>query len=112
MEEQNKVNEIHHLTVRFLVSSSGTWTAEFLGLRSSGIGDHESSVVLDEAVLQDSLGVLVDVLLVVSNDGSADGLSYGVDLSHSSTTADLDFDVNGAESVLADHEEGLLKLES
>ena len=40
------------LTVRFLVSGSGTWTAELLGLLSSRIGDEEGSIVRDEEILK------------------------------------------------------------
>lgn len=56
------------LTVRFLVSGSGTWTAEFLRLASSVIGNEECSVVLYKGLLQLVLGVFVNVFLVVGDD--------------------------------------------
>ena len=40
------------LTVRFLVSGSGAWTAELLRFLSSRIGDEERSIVRDEEVLK------------------------------------------------------------
>merc|ERR1719219_651941 len=107
-EQNNCVN----LSIRFLVSCSGTWTTEFFAFGSSWIGNHQGSVVLNEAVLQDSFGVLVNVLLVVSDYSSTDSLSDGVDLSDSSTTADFNFDVNSGESFGATNEKWLLKFES
>lgn len=35
------------LTVGFLVSGAGTWTAELLGLAATWVGDQQTPVVLD-----------------------------------------------------------------
>jgi hypothetical protein len=95
-----------------LVSGSGTWTTEFLAFGSSWIGNHQSSVVLDQGILQDSFGVFIDVLLVVRDNSSGDSLSDSVDLSNSSTTTDLDFDINSGESFGAANQKWFLELES
>lgn len=49
------------LTVGFLVAGSGTWTAELFGLSSARVGDEESSVVVQQGVLDLLLGSLIDV---------------------------------------------------
>merc|ERR1712026_69191 len=110
---QNLNKELEHcLTVRFLVSGTGAWTAKLLGLASSGIGDHQGSVVLNELVLEDSLTVLIDVLLVVSDEAASDSLTDGIDLGDSTTTRDLDFDVDLGESLFADDEKWLFEFKS
>ena len=83
----------HRLTVRFLVPRTRTWTAEFLGLAPPVVSDEQRTVVLHERLLQLVLGVLVDVFLVVGDDGFGDGLADGVDLRGVSTTGDADADV-------------------
>lgn len=98
------------LTVRFLVTSTSTWTTEFLGLGPSGIGNEECAVVLDESLLELVLGVLVDVLLVVGDDGLGDGLADGVDLGDVTTTGDADTDIDTGELVEADDQKGLVDL--
>lgn len=55
------------LTVGLLEARAGTLTTELLGLATSGIGDEESTVELNEGGLQGVLGVLIDVLGVVGN---------------------------------------------
>ena len=69
-------------------------------------------VVCDECLLQGVLGVLIDELLVVCNDGLADGLTDGVDLGSVSTTGNANADVDIGEFLEADDEEGLVDLES
>ena len=54
-------------SVRLLVSSSGTVTAELFGLHTSGVSYEQTLVVLNEKLLKLSLGGLVVVLLVVSD---------------------------------------------
>jgi len=49
------------LTVRLLVASTGTWTAELLGLAATRIADQQGSVVLNQNVLDLLLGGLIDV---------------------------------------------------
>ena len=82
------------LTVGLLVAGAGTLTAELLGLAPPVVGDEEYAVVLDEGLLELVLGVLVDKLLVVGDDGLGDGLADGVDLRGVTTTGDADADVD------------------
>ena len=82
------------LTVGLLVAGAGTLTAELLGLAPPVVGDEECAVVLDEGLLELVLGVLVDKLLVVGDDGLGDGLADGVDLRGVTTTGDADADVD------------------
>lgn len=54
--------------------------------------------------------MLVDVLLVVGDDGLGDGLADGVDLGGVTTAVDADADVDAGELVGADDQEGLVDL--
>lgn len=99
------------LTVRFLVTSTGTGTAEFLGLGPSGIGDEKCAVVLDESLLDLVLRVLIDELLVVGDNRLGDGLADGVDLGNVTTTGDADTDVDSSELVKTDDQEGFVDLD-
>jgi len=103
---------IPHLTVRLLVSGSGTGTSKLLRLASSVISDQQRSVVLDKGLLQRVLAVLIDVLLIVCNDRLGDGLADGVDLGCVSTSGNSDADVDASELVQADNQEGFVDLES
>jgi len=85
---------VSSLTVGLLVAGAGTGTAELLGLAPPVVGDEECAVVLDEGLLELVLGVLVDELLVVGDDGLGDGLADGVDLRGVTTTGDADADVD------------------
>jgi hypothetical protein len=58
------------------------------------------------------LGVLIDELLVVCNNGLGDCLTDGVDLRSVSTTGNTDTDVDTGELVQTDNQEGLVDLES
>jgi hypothetical protein len=98
------------LTVRLLVPGAGTATTELLGLGATVVGNEECAVVLDKSLLQLVLGVLIDVLLVVSDKGLGDGLTDGVDLGSVTTTGDADTDVNTGELVETDDEERLVDL--
>lgn len=82
------------LTVRLLVPCARTWTAELLGLAPPVVGNEQCAVVLDEGLLELVLRVLVDVLLVVGDDGFGNGLADGVDLGSVTTTGDADADVD------------------
>ena len=82
------------LTVRLLVPRTRTWTAELLGLAPPVVGNEQCAVVLNESLLELVLRVLVDVLLVVGDDGFGDRLTDGVDLGSVSTTGDADADVD------------------
>jgi hypothetical protein len=98
------------LTVGFLVPGTGTATTELLGLRTTVVGDEQCAVVLNKSLLQLVLGVLIDVLLVVGDDGLGDGLADGVDLGGVTTTGDTDADVDTGELVSADDQERLVDL--
>ena len=54
--------------------------------------------------------MLVDVLLVVGDDGLGDCLADGVDLRGVTTTGDTDADVDTGELVGSDDQEGLVDL--
>ena len=55
-------NQLHKtLTVRLLVAGTSTLTTKLLGLAAAGIGHQESSVILNELLLDGALGGLVDV---------------------------------------------------
>lgn len=54
--------------------------------------------------------MLIDVLLVVGDDGLGDGLTDGVDLRGVTTTGDADADVDTSELVSANDQEGLVDL--
>ena len=107
---QKEKTRARNLTVRLLVTGAGTATTELLGLGPTVVGDQQGAVVLDEGLLELVLRVLVDVLLVVGDDGLGDGLADGVDLGGVTTTSDADADVNTGELVSADNQEGLVDL--
>lgn len=98
------------LTVRLLESGAGTLTTELLGLAATVVGNEESTVVLSESSLEGVLGVLVNELLVVGNQGLGNGLTDGVDLGSVTTTGDADTDVNTGELVKTNNEERLVDL--
>jgi hypothetical protein len=56
--------------------------------------------------------VLIDVLLVVGDNGLGDGLTDGVDLGCVSTTSNSDADVDIGEFLKTNDEEGFVDLES
>ena len=98
------------LSVRLLVSGSGTWTTELLWLALSAVGNQQGSVVLDKGALQLVLGVLVDIFLVVGDNRLGDGLSDGVDLRSVTTTGDAHSDIDTCELIGSDDQEGLVDL--
>jgi hypothetical protein len=100
------------LTVRLLVTGTGTGTTKLLGLRSSGVGNEEGSVVRDEGLLQLVLGLLINELLVVGNDTLGNSLADGVNLGDMTTTGDANTDVNVGELLETSNEEGLVNLVS
>lgn len=98
------------LTVGLLVPCAGTATTELLGLRTAVVGNEQCAVVLDKSLLELVLGVLVNVLLVVGDNGLGDGLTDGVDLRGVTTTGDADTDVDTGELVGTDDQDGLVDL--
>lgn len=61
------IEDSYRLTVRLLVTGTGTWTTKLLWLATSVVGNEQSTVVRDESLLQLVLAVLIDVLLVVGD---------------------------------------------
>lgn len=100
------------LSVGLLEAGTGTTTTELLGLAAAVVGDEEGAVKGDEGLLEQVLGVLVDELLVVGDQGLGDGLTDGVDLRGVTTAGDADADVDVGELVDADDQEGLVDLRS
>merc|ERR1712168_31471 len=100
------------LTVRFLVTRTGAGTAEFLRLLATGIGDEEGTIIRDEQILDLLLRLLVNILLVVGNQTTGNGLADGVHLGDATTTANADADVNAGEFLLANDQKWLLEFES
>lgn len=76
----------------------------------SRISNEESTVVGDESLLQLVLALLVNVLLVVGDNGLGYGLTDGVDLRDMTTTGDPDADVDVGELVESDDEQRLVDL--
>lgn len=90
-----------YLSVRLLEASSCTSSSELLRLASSWVSNQEGSIVLKKKVLDFLLGGLVDVLLVVGNDGLGNGLPDSVDLGDVSTTLHSATEVKPRELLLS-----------
>ena len=103
---------LYHSSVRLLETGSGTFTSKFLGLASSGIGDEERFVVLDEEFLELTFLGLVSEFLVVGDDTLADSLTDGHNLGSGTSTSDADSDVEAGEAVGTEEEDGLVDLHS
>ena len=98
------------LTVGLLEPGAGTGTTELLGLATAVIGHQEGAVEGGEGRLEHVLAVLVDVLLVVGDQGLGDGLAHRVHLRGVAAACDPHADVDLGELVEADNEEGLVDL--
>ena len=105
-------NILNRLTVRLLETRASTLTTELLGLATAVVGNEEGSVELDESLLQEVLGVLIDELLVVGDQGLGDGLSDSVNLGDVTTPRDPDTNINIGELVKTNNEERLVDLEA
>ena len=57
----------NRLTVRLLVTSAGTGATELLGLATTRVGDQEGSIILDEDLLDLSLGSLINICIQMNN---------------------------------------------
>merc|ERR1719438_456685 len=88
-----------HLTVGLLVSGTSAGAAKFLGLVPPGVSNQQGPVKLHKDVLDLLLGLLINVLLVVCNQGLGQRLPDGIHLACVSAT-------------LAQEKDGLLKLEA
>lgn len=111
-KNEDKQPRNRYLTVGFLVPGAGTATSELLGLSPTVIGNEQVAVVLDKSSLQLVLGVLINVLLVVGDDGLGDSLTDGIDLRSVTTTGDTDTDIDTSELVGTDDQERLVDLEA
>lgn len=110
VQNKYKIQRYMHLSVRLLVTGSGTGTTKLLGLAASVVGDEKGTVELDKSLLESVLAVLIDELLVVGDQGLGDSLTDGVDLRSVATTGDADADVDEGELVETDDQEGLVDL--
>ena len=61
-----------------MVSGAGSRSSKLLGLATTRISYEQSTVELDEDVLDDLLALFTDVLLIVSNDSLGQGFSCSV----------------------------------
>lgn len=98
------------LTVGLLEARAGAATTELLGLAPAVVGDEEGTVVAHESLLEHVLGVLIDELLVVGDEGLGDGLTDGVDLGGVTAAGHADADVDIGELVEAEDQERLVDL--
>jgi hypothetical protein len=103
---------LNRLTVRLLETRASTLTTELLGLAAAVVGNEEGSVELDESLLQEVLGVLIDELLVVGDQSLGDSLSDGVNLRNMASALHPAADVHIGELVKTNNEERLVDLES
>merc|ERR1712172_473719 len=87
-------------------------TSKLLGLIPPGVSNQQRPVKLHKDVLDLLLGLLVDVLLVVGNQGLGQSLSDSIHLASVAATLDTDPDVNIGKPVLAQEQDGLLQLEA
>ena len=94
-------------SVGLLVTSSGTFTSELLGLAAAWVGDEERLVVLNEELLEHALGGLVLVLLGEGDHGLGDGLTDGQDLGAGTATSDANANVQVLKAGLAQEEDWL-----
>merc|ERR550525_55192 len=99
------------LTVRLLVSCSGSWTSKLLGLVSSWISDQQGTIKLDKDVLDLLLALLVNKLLIVGHQRLGQCLSDGIDLRHVPASLHTDADVDVGKSVLAKEKNRFHELE-
>ena len=104
--------ELCSSSVRFLESSSGTWTTELLWLASSGVLNEKSLIVLNKQVFNLSFGLLILVLLIVRNDSLGNCHSDSHDLGHGTTAFNSNSDAKILESVSSNDEDWLVDLHS
>lgn len=100
------------LSVGLLRLRSSSLSVWLLWLRSSRVGNEKGSVVGDEGLLELVLRLLVNVFLVVGDDGLGDGLSEGIHLRDVTTSSDPASDVNSGELVESQDEYRLVNLQT
>lgn len=98
-------------TVGLLEPSPCTATTKLLGLAAPGVSDKKGSVIPDEDILDLLLALLVDVLLVVCNEGLGYALADGVDLGSVAPTLDTDPHIDTGETVPSQQEYRFVRLE-
>lgn len=103
---------VYRLTVRLLVSGTGSRTAKLLGLGLSRVGNQQSSVVRNECLLKLVLALLINKLLVVSNESLGNSLTDSIDLGSVSSSSHSDSNVDVSEFVKSNNQQGLVNLES
>jgi hypothetical protein len=96
---------------RTLVPRTRTGTTKLLGLAPTVVRNEQGAVVLDEQLLDVVLGVLIDELLEVGDDGLGDSLTDRVHLRGVTSSGDANADVDVRELLEADDQEGLVDLE-
>ena len=110
-----------NLSVRFLVSGTGSRSTKFLGLAATRISNQKAAVKVDKDVLDLLFGGFINIcrmkmliiftsfsqsfmkkltFLVVGDQGFGDSLSDSIHLSNMTTTLNFNSDVNSSETVL------------
>ncbi|KAG6480302.1 hypothetical protein ZIOFF_063782 [Zingiber officinale] len=100
------------LTVGLLEAGARATPTKLLWLASARVGDEQGAIIADEYVLDFLLRLLVNVLLVVGDEGLGDALADGVDLRGLAAAADADADVDTREALPPEKEDGLEGLET
>merc|ERR1719199_262535 len=95
------------LTVGLLAASAGARTTELLRLAAARVGDQQGAIVRHKDVLDLPLGGLVDVLLVVGDDGLGNRLPDRVDLRGVATALHAKTDVNVGKALAAQQQNRL-----
>merc|ERR1712014_558687 len=105
-------HKCHPSTVRLLEAGPGGASAELLRLATPRVGHNKGAIVGHEDVLDLLLRRLVDVLLVVGDDALGDGLAHRIDLSSVTAALHAEADVDLANALLAQEEQGLVDLDA
>ena len=99
-------------SIRFLESSSGTFTTELLWLTSSGIWNEKSLVVLEKSFFELSLGWFIIVSLVEWDNSLGNGHSNSHTLIHGTTTLNSDSDAKILKSLFTEKKNWFIDLDS
>lgn len=59
--QNTTTDERENLSVRFLVSGTGTWTTELLGFAATRISNQQSAIVVDQNILNFLFGGLINI---------------------------------------------------
>ena len=88
-------------------TSTGTTSTILLWFTTTRIGNQQTSVVGKNRLSDIVLSAFVDVLGVVGDNGLGNGRSNGVNLGSDTSTLDADANVDIAEPVLSEDQDGL-----